>query len=88
MAGNVQHATERREVQPTEVTQEWVDYPTAEKYSGLSHTTLWRYITSGEIKAAKVGKSVRIHLPSLRHFMERCVTQGYIHRSHKKNDSV
>ena len=53
------------------VQQEWVSYPEAERYSGLSHTTLWRYVTSGELKAARVGRSVRIHLPSLREFMER-----------------
>jgi excisionase family DNA binding protein len=52
------------------VQQEWVDYPTAERYSGLSHTTLWRYVTSGELRAARVGRSVRIHLPSLREVME------------------
>jgi len=51
--------------------QEWVNYPEAERYSGLSHTTLWRYVTSGELKAARIGRSVRIHLPSLREFMER-----------------
>ena len=54
-----------------QVETEWVDYPTAERYSGLSHTTLWRYVTSGELKAARVGRSVRIHLPTLRDFMER-----------------
>jgi hypothetical protein len=53
------------------VEAEWVDYPTAEKFSGLSHTTLWRYVTCGQLKAARVGRSVRIHLPSLRAFMER-----------------
>jgi excisionase family DNA binding protein len=52
------------------VQQEWVSYPEAERYSGLSHTTLWRYVTSGDLKAAHVGRSVRIHLPSLREFME------------------
>ena len=52
------------------VQQEWVSYPEAERYSGLSHTTLWRYVTSGTLKAARVGRSVRIHLPSLRLFME------------------
>jgi excisionase family DNA binding protein len=51
--------------------QEWVSYPEAERYSSLSHTTLWRYVTSGELKAARVGRSVRIHLPTLRDFMER-----------------
>jgi excisionase family DNA binding protein len=52
------------------VQQEWVSYSDAERYSGLSHTTLWRYVNSGEIKVARVGRSVRIHLPSLRKFME------------------
>jgi excisionase family DNA binding protein len=53
------------------VQQEWVSYPEAGRYSGLSHTTLWRYVSSGELKAARVGRSVRINLPSLREFMER-----------------
>jgi excisionase family DNA binding protein len=52
------------------VEQEWVSYPEAERYSGLSHTTIWRYVSSGRLKAARVGRSVRIHLPSLREFME------------------
>ena len=53
------------------VQQEWVSYPEAGRYSGLSHTTLWRYVSSGELKAARVGRSVRIHLPALQKFMER-----------------
>ena len=53
------------------VQQEWVSYPEAERYSGLSHTTLWRHVTTGQLKAARVGRSVRIHLPSLREFMEQ-----------------
>lgn len=57
-------------MQRTEVMQEWVDYPTAKKFCGLSHTTLWRYVRAGEIKAARVGRSTRIHLPTLRRFME------------------
>ena len=52
------------------VRQEWVSYPEAERYSSLSHTTLWRYVSNGSLKAARVGRSVRIHLPSLREFME------------------
>ena len=52
------------------VRQEWVSYPEAERYSGLSHTTLWRYVTGGQLKAAHVCRSVRIHLPTLREFME------------------
>jgi excisionase family DNA binding protein len=55
--------------------REWVSYPEAEQYCGLSHTTLWRYVSSGEIRAARVGRSVRIHLPSLREFMEERTTE-------------
>ena len=58
------------------IEAEWIDYPTAERYSGLSHTTLWRYVTSGELKAARVGRSVRIHLPTLREFMEHASTEA------------
>ena len=58
------------------VQQEWISYPEAERYSGLSHTTLWRYVTSGELKAARVGRSVRIHLPSLREFMVRATEEA------------
>jgi excisionase family DNA binding protein len=70
---NVPERRERKEEALSEeiVQQEWVDYPTAERYSGLSHTTLWRYVSSGEIRAARVGRCVRIHLPSLRRFMEK-----------------
>jgi len=57
------------------IQQEWISYPEAERYSGLSHTTLWRYVTSGELQAARIGRSVRIHLPSLRQFMETHATQ-------------
>jgi excisionase family DNA binding protein len=52
------------------VQPEWVSYAEAERYSGLSHTTLWRCVVSGELKTARVGRSVRIYLPSLREFME------------------
>ena len=62
------------------VQQEWISYPEAERYSGLSHTTLWRYVSSGQLKAARVGRSVRIHLPSLRDFMEDSVCRDQTQR--------
>ena len=62
-------------MQSTELTREWVSYSEAEKYCGLSHTTLWRYVSSGEIRAARVGRSVRIYLPSLKRFMDGCCTE-------------
>ena len=56
----------------------WVNYSTAQRYSGLSHVTLWRRVKRGEIKAARVGRSVRIHLPSLRAFMEERASEEAI----------
>lgn len=53
------------------VRQEWITYAEAERYSGLSRTTLWRHITHGDLKVAKVGRSVRIYLPSLYEFMNQ-----------------
>ena len=69
---NVTEHLERKEdaLLKEPVQQEWISYPEAERFSGLSHTTLWRYVNSGEVKAARVGRSVRLHLPSLRQFME------------------
>jgi len=69
-AGNVENDIERLEMQSTELTREWISYSEGEQYCSLSHSTLWRYVSSGEIKAARIGRSVRIHLPSLREFME------------------
>ena len=64
------YAKEKRELPKEPLEVEWVDYPSAERFSSLSHTTLWRYIRSGQLKSARVGRSVRIHLPTLRSFME------------------
>jgi excisionase family DNA binding protein len=77
---NVTEHPERKEdaLLKEPVQQEWISYPEAERFSGLSHTTLWRYVNSGEVKAARVGRSVRLHLPSLRQFMEEKA------RSHKE----
>ena len=57
------------------VQQEWISYPEAERYSGLSHTTLWRYVSSGQLKAARVGRSVRIYFPALKAFMNDKATK-------------
>ena len=48
-----------------EVTREWVTYRQAEKLSGLSRTTLWKLLSAGEIKAARIGRAVRINRQSL-----------------------
>lgn len=53
-----------------EIQPEWVSYPEAERFTGLSHVTLWRRVNAGELRVARVGRAVRIHLPTLRKFMD------------------
>jgi excisionase family DNA binding protein len=54
-----------------EITREWVTYKQAEELSGLSRTTLWKLLSAGEIKAARVGRAVRINRRSLDDYLER-----------------
>ena len=56
-----------------ETTEEaaWVSYPEAQQFSGLGRTKLWELISKGEVKAAKVGRAVRINGRSLDEYMER-----------------
>lgn len=61
---------------PQEVTPQWLRSPEAERYSGLGRSTLAKLIGAGEIKAAKIGKSVRINRASLDAYMERQVIGG------------
>ena len=58
-----------------EVTREWVTYKQAEELSGLSRTTLWKLLSAGELKAARVGRAVRINRRSLGEYLERA-SQG------------
>jgi excisionase family DNA binding protein len=55
------------------VAPQWLRFPEAERYSGLGRTTLTKLIGTREIKAVKVGKSVRISRTSLDEFMDRQV---------------
>jgi excisionase family DNA binding protein len=55
----------------TQVTREWVTYKQAEELSGLSRTTLWKLLSAGEIKAARVGRAVHINRRSIGDYLER-----------------
>ena len=55
------------------VAPQWLRFPEAERYSGLGRSTLTKLIGTREIKAVKVGKSVRISRISLEEYMERQV---------------
>jgi excisionase family DNA binding protein len=61
---------------PQQVVPEWLRYSEAERYSGLGRSTLTKLVGSGEVKAAKIGKSVRINRSSLEAYMEQQVAGG------------
>jgi excisionase family DNA binding protein len=54
-----------------EIIREWVTYKQAEELSGLSRTTLWKLLSAGEIKAARVGRAVRINRRSVDDYLKR-----------------
>jgi excisionase family DNA binding protein len=53
-----------------EITREWVTYRQAEEISGLSRTTLWKLVGTGDVEAARVGRAVRINRESLNTYMK------------------
>jgi excisionase family DNA binding protein len=53
------------------ITPAWLNYKQAEAYSNLSRTTLWQLINARKIRAARVGRAVRIERASLQKFMEQ-----------------
>ncbi len=59
----------------TPITPAWLDYKQAEAYSNLSRTTLWQLINARKIRAARIGRAVRIERESLQEFMERSSNQ-------------
>jgi excisionase family DNA binding protein len=59
-----------------QIQREWLGYEEARRLVGLSRTTLYRLIKIGEIKGARIGRSVRINRASLEEYMERRVTSG------------
>jgi excisionase family DNA binding protein len=53
----------------TELLREWLTYAEAQTVSGLERTTLWRLVKAGDVRAARVGRAVRISRQSLAEFM-------------------
>lgn len=52
-----------------EIVRSWLTYKEAEQLVGLSRTTLWKLIGSGEVEHRKVGRAVRINRESLEAYM-------------------
>ena len=55
----------------TKVSREWLSYSEAQRYAGIGRTKLWELLNAGEIRAAHVGKAVRISRQSLESYMLR-----------------
>jgi excisionase family DNA binding protein len=53
------------------VNREWLSYKEAAQLSGLSRTTLWKLVSAHEVKAARVGRAIRINRRSLNGYLER-----------------
>ena len=54
----------------------WLNYKQAEAYANLSRTTLWQLINAQKIKAARIGRAVRIERDSLQAFMEQSADES------------
>jgi excisionase family DNA binding protein len=54
----------------------WLNYKQGEAYAGLSRTTLWQLINARKIKAARIGRAVRIERDSLQAFMEQSADES------------
>jgi len=54
-----------------ELEREWLTYAEAGTVSGLGRTTLWKLVSAGDIRAARVGRAVRISRRSLGEYMRR-----------------
>jgi excisionase family DNA binding protein len=69
-----------------EITREWITYKQAEELSGLSRTTLWKLLSAGEIKAARIGRAVRINRRSLDEYLERAAEDSWLEgREYRKS---
>jgi len=53
------------------IVPSWLDYKQGEAFANLSRTTLWTLINERKIRAARVGRAVRIERASLQRFMEQ-----------------
>jgi excisionase family DNA binding protein len=52
------------------IEREWISYRGCTELTGLSRVTIWKLISAGHIRAAKVGKSVLINRRSLEQYLQ------------------
>lgn len=56
-------------MEQTEVRTEYLTYEQARQLTGLSRQTIWRAIKSGDVKAFRIGRSVKISRSSLEEYV-------------------
>jgi excisionase family DNA binding protein len=61
----------------TELQREWLTYAEAQAVSGLSRTTIWSLVKSGDVEAARIGRALRINRESLNKYMKRSVVSPH-----------
>ena len=49
----------------------WASYTDAERLYGLSRWTLWRLLKDDRIRAARIGRAVRLDCASIEAYLER-----------------
>lgn len=57
-------------MEPEAIQREWLKAREASQLTGLGRTTLWKLASTGQIRAAKIGKAVRFSRSSLEALME------------------
>jgi excisionase family DNA binding protein len=82
-AANSNGGPRRERNMETPVEEAWLSYPEAQRFSGLGRTKLWELISAQEVKAAKVGRAVRISRRSLYEYMDR---SSYAESSKQANE--
>jgi excisionase family DNA binding protein len=51
------------------VERQWLSYQEITEIYGISRGTVWKLISVGEIRAAKIGRSVRISRSSIEQYL-------------------
>jgi excisionase family DNA binding protein len=53
------------------VERQWLSYQEITKIYGISRGTVWKLISAGEIRAAKIGRAVRISRNSIEEYLSQ-----------------
>jgi excisionase family DNA binding protein len=59
----------------TQTEAAWLTYKQAQVYANIGRTKMTELVNTGEVKAARVGRAVRINREALEDYMERQATQ-------------